>query len=467
MKNKTKIVATLGPATEDSKILSELIKNGLSVARLNMSHGDHAEHTKRIKALREAEKACSVPVGILLDLAGPKIRTGEVRNGQINLKKGENLKIVFKPIIGDEHSLYINYSNLAKEVSSGALILLDDGKRALRVVSIGKDFINTKVEIGGLIRSRRGVNIPGANLKISAITDKDKKDLLFGLKQEVDFVALSFVRGVKDVRDLRNILDKNKSKARIVAKIETPEAVSDIDEIIKESDAVMVARGDLAIEVGIEKIPTIQKMIIEKCNNAGKPVIVATQMLLSMVENETPTRAEVSDIANAIYDGADAIMLSEETAIGKYPKKVVSVMQRVASTVEENLPSYKKIVVMKDNIADSVSSSVVHNAEQICARAIVAMTESGFTARMLSRYRSNVLVYAVSSSIQTLRGLTMSFGVEPVYHSGAKTFDEARKIVASILKEEFKFKKGDRYIIAAGLKQGKSGSTNLMMIENI
>ncbi len=466
MKNKTKIVATLGPSTEDPKILSELIKNGLSVARLNMSHGNHEEHLMRIKALREAEKMSGQITGILLDLSGPKIRTGEVKNGQITLKKGDNLKIVFKPIIGDENNLYINYANLAKEVSPGAIILLDDGKRSLKVVSLGKDCINTKVEIGGLIRGRRGVNIPGANLKISAITEKDKKDLAFGIKQDVDFVALSFVRSVKDVIELRSLLQKGKSKARIVSKIETPEAVEDIDNIIKESDAVMVARGDLAIEVGIEKIPTIQKMIIEKANNAGKPVIVATQMLLSMVENETPTRAEVSDIANAIYDGADAIMLSEETTIGKHPKKVVSIMQRVSCVVEENLPNFKKIIVMKNNIADSVSSSVVHNAEEVEAKAIIALTESGFTARMLSRYRSNVPIYAISSSQKTLRLLMLSFGVIPTHHAGAKTFEEARSVVSKIAKDVCKLKKGDKYVIAAGLKQGKSGGTNLMLIEN-
>lgn len=467
MKNKTKIVATLGPSTEDPKILAELIKNGLSVARLNMSHGNHDEHAGRIKSLKEAEKMSGSMVATLLDLSGPKIRTGEVKNGQITLKKGSSLKIVFKPIIGDENNLYINYGGLGKELKPGAIILLDDGKRSLRVISIGKDYINTKVEMGGMIRGRRGVNIPGANLKISAITEKDKKDLLFGIKQDVDFVALSFVRSLKDIQDLKKLLEKNKSNAKIVAKIETPEAVACIDEIIKYTDAVMVARGDLAIEVGIEKIPTIQKMIIEKCNTAGVPVIVATQMLLSMVENETPTRAEISDIANAIYDGADAIMLSEETTIGKYPKKVVSLMQRVACVVEENLPKYKKIQVMKNNISDSVSSSVVHNAEQVDASAIIALTESGFTARMLSRYRSNLSIYAVSSSQKTLRSLMLSFGVLPVYHAGVKTFDDARDIVVKIAKDKCNLKKGDKYVIAAGLKQGKSGSTNLMLIETV
>ena len=467
MKNKTKIVATLGPATEDPKILVELIKSGLSVARLNMSHGNHEEHAGRIQSIKKAEKMSGSLVATLLDLSGPKIRTGEVKNGQITLKKGDSLKIVFKPIMGDENNLYINYAGLGKELKPGAMILLDDGKRSLRVVSIGKDCINTKVEIGGMIRGRRGVNIPGANLKISAITEKDKKDLLFGIKQEVDFVALSFVRSVKDIQDLRKLLQKHKSTAKIVAKIETPEAVSCIDEIIKETDAVMVARGDLAIEVGIEKIPTIQKMIIEKCNNAGVPVIVATQMLLSMVENETPTRAEVSDIANAIYDGADAIMLSEETTIGKHPKKVVSLMQAVSCEVEKDLYPYKKIGVQKNNIADSVSSSVVHNAEQVEASAIIALTESGFTARMLSRYRSNLPVYAISSSQKTLRSLMLSFGVMPVYDKGAKTFEEARGVVSNIAKNICKLKKGDRYVIAAGLKQGKSGSTNLMLIENV
>lgn len=466
-KTKTKIVATLGPSTGDPKVLAELIKNGLSVARLNMSHGSHDEHRGRIQALDVARKATGVEVATLLDLAGPKIRTGEMENGEITLIKGSTVTLVFKPTICSPEVLYINYPNLQKELKVGTHVLLDDGKRSLIVTKVNKDTITTKVEIGGKIRSRRGVNIPGAHLSISAITAKDKKDLVFGISEDVDYVALSFVRNSKDIYDLRKLLNKAKSSARIVAKIETPEALQDLDKIIEATDAVMVARGDLAIEVGIEKIPTTQKNIIEKCNLAGKPVIVATQMLLSMVENETPTRAEVSDIANAIYDGADAVMLSEETAMGKFPVKAVSVMSSVASVVESSSIKHKKVYVMNGNISDSVSSSVVHNAEEIKANAIIALTESGFTARMISRYRSTIPVYAVSSSVKTIRTLMLSYGVFPVLRKGVKTFDEARNVVLEVAKGVCRLKKGDRYVIAAGLKQGKSGSTNLMLIENV
>ncbi len=467
MKTKTKIVATLGPSTTDPKTIAELIKNGLSVARLNMSHGSHDEHRGRIRALEQARKMTGVEVATLLDLAGPKIRTGEMDGGEVTLVKGSTVTLVFKPTICTPEVLYINYPNLQKELRVGTYVLLDDGKRSLLVTKVNKETITTKVVIGGKIRSRRGVNIPGAHLSISAITAKDRKDLVFGMSEDVDFVALSFVRNSKDIHDLRKLLNKAKSSARIVAKIETPEALADLDAIIEATDAVMVARGDLAIEVGIEKIPTTQKNIIEKCNSAGKPVIVATQMLLSMVESETPSRAEVSDIANAIYDGADAIMLSEETAMGKYPVKAVSVMNRVASVVEASSTKHKHVRVMRGNISDSVSSSVVHNAEEIGAQNIIALTESGFTARMISRYRSVMPVYAISSSIKTIRSLMLSYGVFPVHHKGVETFDEARKVVLDIVKNICKLKKGDHYVIAAGLKQGKSGSTNLMLIEKV
>ena len=467
MKTKTKIVATLGPASNTAKEISELIKLGLSVARLNMSHGSHEEHGERLKQLDLARKATRVEVASLLDLAGPKIRTGDVKGGEVTLKKGSDLRLVFSPVLGDEKTLYINYPKLRNEVKPGMFILLDDGKKKLKVISVGKDFVDTKVEVGGMIRSRRGVNIPGANLSISAITEKDKKDLVFGVKNGVDFVALSSVRSVKDIRELRSLLNKLKSEARMVAKIETPEALLDIDAIMEETDAIMVARGDLAIEVGIEKIPTVQKNLISRCNSKGKPVIVATQMLMSMVENATPTRAEVSDIANAIYDGADAIMLSEETAVGKFPKKAVEVMNRVASEVETGLTMHKHVSVMKGNIADSVSSSVIHNAEEVGAKAIIALTQSGFTARMLARYRSPLPVYAISSSIKTIRTLNLSFGVIPTFHKGAKKFEEARAIVSGIARSSANLKTGDSYIVCAGLMQGRSGATNMMLIENV
>lgn len=332
----TKIVCTIGPVTETEEMLAELLKEGMDMMRLNFSHGDFAEHQNRIDNLKKAMQETGLSALVLQDLAGPKIRIGDFENGLINLKEGELFTLTTDPIVGNEEKVSINYPNLPKEVAPGHTIFLHDGKKKLEVVEVKGNEIICKILIGGEIKSRRGVNLPDSDLSVSALTEKDKVDLEFGIKNKVDYIALSFVRTPKDIDELRDILKAKNCEAKIIAKIETPQAIKNIDEIIERVDGIMVARGDLAIEVPFEKVPLYQKQIIEKCHHAGKFVITATQMLESMIHSPVPTRAEVSDVANAILDGTDAIMLSEETTLGEHPTKSVHVMTKIAKEVEHN-----------------------------------------------------------------------------------------------------------------------------------
>ena len=465
---KTKIIATIGPGTNNIKKISELREAGVTFIRLNMSHGNHQDHGYVVDLVRQVEniktKKVNRYLGIIADLCGPKIRIGDFVKDSIELKVGQVFTLTTKKCIGDENKVFINYKSLPNEISVGSEILLDDGKKKLVVTGIkNKTDIETKVLVGGNIKSRRGVNIPNANLKISALTAKDRKDVEWGNQQRVDYFALSFVRHKKDVLKLRDILTKLKSKAGIISKIETPEAIENIDSIIEVSDAIMVARGDLAIEIGPEKVPYIQKQIIKKCNEVGIPVITATQMLESMVRNSTPTRAEVSDIANAIFDGTDAIMLSEETAIGSYPVEAVSIMSRTAIQAEETFQTHKRIKVKNDNLVDSVCSSVVHVAEDINAKLIIALTESGFTSRMVSRYRPKEIIIAATPHEVCARKTMLSYGVIPVVTEHYKGITSASEGVQKIILDMGLVKKGDQIILSAGVPFGKPGSTNTMV----
>ena len=387
---KTKIVATIGPSSSNEDTLVRMIEAGMNVARINCSHGTHEEYRANIETVRKAAVKAKTPVAILLDLGGPKIRIGEFTEGKISLDQGDEFILSTKKVEGDKYRVFINYPKLPKEVSPGMHIYLDDGKVDLEVLSVRGAEVRTKVIFGGEIRSRRGVNIPDADLSISTITKKDLSDIDFGIKINVDFVALSFVRSSKDILKLRTILMKRGSAAGIVAKIETRHAVKNIDEIIGAARAVMVARGDLAVEVPKEEVPLIQKMIIRKCNAAGKAVITATQMLDSMETHTTPTRAEVNDVANAIFDGTDAVMLSGESAIGIHPGHAIETMSRIALKVEHSAIYHEDILRLStfpEGIVDAVSSSVAHIVRTVKAKAIVALTESGFTPRTISRHK--------------------------------------------------------------------------------
>lgn len=467
---KTRIVATIGPASESVEVLQKLISAGLNVARMNFSHGDHKEHTERLANIRKAAKLAKQDVAILQDLGGVKIRIGDFAGGRIDLKEGETFRISTKECVGDENCVFINYKKLPCEVEEGQPILIDDGTKKLVVTKTSADEITTKVVVGGMIRSRRGVNVPGARLSCSALTEKDKHDAIeFGIKNKVDFIALSFVRTAKDILDLREILQQKKSKAKIIAKIETPEAIENLDEIISVTDGVMVARGDLAVEVPAEDVPHLQKMIIEKCNIVGKPVIVATQMLESMITVPTPTRAEVTDVTNAILDGADAVMLSAETAVGDYPEKVIQTMSSIAKRTEEGMHGLDII----DNeeytgrTVNAISHSAIQIAREIKAVAIVALTESGFSARKISRYRPKQPIVALTPHKQTHLHLQLSFGCESHLFKGFDTVKGTMAETKEFIKKEGLAKEGERIVIVAGVPFGESGSTNMVIVEKI
>jgi pyruvate kinase len=468
MLQKTKIITTIGPASQSLDIISNFHKRGVSFLRLNMSHGDFETHLKTINLRDEFEKNTGNILGLVFDLCGPKIRIGDFKDGFIDLKKSAKFILTTDKIVGDESRVYINYPNLTKDLKPGNKIMLDDGKKLLVVTSIiSEKEIETKVVFGGKLSSRRGVNMPDAELSISALTAKDKKDIDFGVKNGADYFALSFVRSKKDILELRKYLLKLKSKAKIISKIETPEAVLNIDDIIEVSDGIMVARGDLAIEIGAENVPYVQKQIISKCNNFGKPVITATQMLESMVRNPVPTRAEISDVANAIFDGTDAIMLSEETAVGEYPLESVKMMSKTALRIEQEIKTHKRIAVKPDDLVDSVSSSIVHVAEDIKAKLIIALTESGSTSRVISRHRPVQTIVSVTSYLVIARQCLLSYGVLPMITEAYKGITSATSGVTKELINKKLIKKGERFVLSAGVPFGKPGSTNTMVVVKV
>ncbi|PID52529.1 MAG: pyruvate kinase [Candidatus Moraniibacteriota bacterium] len=467
---KTRIVATIGPASENPVVLKKLIDAGLNVARMNFSHGDHVEHSERLEKIRKAMSKAKKEIAILQDLGGVKIRIGDFVDGSIDLKKGQKFIITSKKCAGNNKKVSINYKKLPKEVEVGQSILIDDGTKELCVTKTTDTEIETKVVTGGMIQSRRGVNVPGARLSCSALTAKDKKDIIeFGVKNNVDFIALSFVRSAKDVLQLRRILDKYKSDANIIAKIETPEAIENIDGIISVADGIMVARGDLAVEMPACDVPHLQKMIVKKCNIVGKPVIVATQMLESMITAPVPTRAEVTDVANAILDGADAVMLSAESAMGKYPLAAVRTMASIAKRTEKEI-SVKMITDIQkyaSRTVNAVSRSAIYIAEDIGAVAIVALTESGFSARKISRYKPRQDIIALTPRKKTHQNLQLSYGcfshVIDRFHSVVETVAFVKKFV----KKNGYAKKGERVVIVAGVPFEHAGTTNMVIVEEV
>jgi pyruvate kinase len=460
---KTKIVATIGPATRDPKTLKKMVLAGMSVVRMNMSHGDHAEHAETLRSVEIVRKQTGRPVPVLLDLCGPKIRIGDFSTESIELKNGTEFIVTTKSCVGDEKRVSINVPTLHKTMKPGMMILINDGKNKLEVTKIVGQDIYTRVIVGGMIRGRRGVNLPGAYLDISCLTEKDLKDLAWGIKQGVDFVAISFVRRGSDITELRNLLKKYKSPAKIIAKLETPESLDNLDEIIELTDSVMVARGDLAVEIGFEMVPAAQRLMIQKCNALGKPVIVATQMLELMIKSPVPTRAEVSDIASAVTLGADAIMLSEESAMGQYPVEAVHVMSSVTRQIEDMEGTHRRLRVQPENLVDSVSSSVVHVAEDISARAIVALTESGSTARVISRFRPPQTIYAVTPHAHVARQTYLSYGVEPLILPKPTSLSKVTEDIKKALLKKAVIAKGDAYVLACGIPFAEPGNTNTMM----
>ncbi len=471
---KTKIVCTIGPASESVEMLDNLIEAGMNVARLNFSHGNHEEHAVRIKRIREASEKAGKIVGILLDTKGPEIRTHKMENDAIELISGEAIDISMSEVLGNSERFSISYEKLIEDVQVGSIILLDDGLIELKVTNIdaNKGIISTYIENAGTLKNNKGVNVPGVSVQLPGITEKDAADILFGIEQEVDFIAASFVRRAKDVMEIRGLLESNNgAHIQIIPKIENQEGVDNIDEIIQVSDGLMVARGDLGVEIPAEEVPLVQKSLIHKCNIAGKPVITATQMLDSMQRNPRPTRAEASDVANAILDGTDAIMLSGETAAGMYPLEAVQTMDRIAKTTE-NAVDYRSIVTKLSkarevNLTDAMGQAVAHTAINLRVKAVIAPTESGYTAKMISKFRPGVPIIAVTSSIIPSRKLTLVWGVYPIVGKKAYSTDEILEVAVeeSILHQYVTH--GDLVIITAGLPVGLAGTTNLMKVHVI
>ena len=441
----------------------------MNVIRLNFSHGDFAEHQVRVDGIRKVMQKTGKTVAILQDLCGPKIRIGNFKDGSITLHEGKIFTLTTDDIEGTEERVHINYPQLPKEVSKGSIIMLHDGTKKLEVIEVKGNDIITKVVMGGNLSGRKGVNVPGANLSVSSLTEKDRADLEFGIKNKVDFVALSFVRRASDITELRDILKKRGLNARIIAKIETPEAVENFDDILEATDAVMVARGDLAIEIPTEEVPLVQKMIIHKCNMIGKPVITATQMLESMIKNPVPTRAEVSDIANAIIDGTDAIMLSEETTLGAYPVEAVKMMTRVANRVEKEVYTRDTIAEYDEShgVTDVVSQTAVRTAHAIGASLIIALTRRGNTARMIARYRPAERILALTDNCENVASLMLTFGCYPMVVPTFNAIYEIMDVVRATAIENKVGKKGDKVVIVAGMPFGKSSETNMILVETL
>ena len=406
---KTKIVCTMGPNTDNREIMKELALNGMDVARFNFSHGDHAEHKHRLEILESVREELGIPIASLLDTKGPEIRTGKLKDGKkVTLKEGDLYTLTTEEIVGDETRGYINYAGLAEDVKPGNRILIDDGLIELHVREVNGTDIVCRIENGGELGEKKGVNVPGVRVKLPALTDKDKEDIRFGVDAGFDFVAASFVRNADAIREIREILDEKGSAMQIIAKIENEEGIENIDSIIEASDGIMVARGDMGVEIPAEKVPHIQKMIIRKCNLACKVVITATQMLDSMIRNPRPTRAEVSDVANAVYEGTDAVMLSGETAMGSYPIEAVRMMSQIAEESERYLDYmfYQRRKVSAENlrnISNTVCYSSVATASDLEAPVIVAPSVSGFTTRMLSKWRPKALIAGLSPSMTAVR----------------------------------------------------------------
>lgn len=465
--NKTKIVATVGPASNSKEMLRALIKEGVDVFRLNFSHGTHEDHLKVIKNVRELNKELGTRVCLLQDLQGPKIRVNEMEPN-IVLERGQDLIITTNELLGNNNIISTSYQNLPKDVKVGDMILIDDGKIELKVKEVRNDEVLTEVIYGGLLKSRKGINLPFTKVSAPSLTEKDLKDLEFGIQNDVDWVALSFVRKAFDIQSMRAIIDSHKSSIRIVAKIEKPEALSNIDEIIAETDGVMVARGDLGVEIWMEEVPMVQKMLVEKCNRAGKPVIVATQMMESMIENPRPTRAETNDVANAVMDGADALMLSAETASGKYPLEVIRSMVRTVASVEKNPKIYyhfRSVEKSSPNyIHDNFVLAACKLAKDVGAKAIVGMTQSGYTAFQSSAYRPNANIFVFTSNASLLNKINLVWGSQAYYYDKTNSTDETISDVEATLKRDGHVKTGDIIIILASMPIHERQRTNTLKI---
>ncbi len=464
---RTKIVCTLGPASEEKAVIVNLVRAGMNVARLNMSHSTHQMHEKSIALIREIANELNTPIGILADLQGPKIRVGTLKE-KVILESGQQFILTTRDVPGNAIAVSVSLKDLPESVHKGQVILLDDGLLELVVDEVQNTDIYTTVVRGGELKDHKGINLPNASVKTSSITQKDISDLEFAIKHDVDMVALSFVRSAQDVVQLRSIMEEFGGSIPIISKIEKHEAVTNIDDIIAASYGIMVARGDLGIEIPIEQVPIVQKMIIEKCNQQAKPVITATQMLDSMIRNPIPTRAEATDVANAVFDGTDALMLSGETAFGQYPVEAVATMAKIAQYAEDSI-MYKAImeerkIYTRSIITDAIAFSASESAKTLGADCIITATQSGYTARKISKYKPRIPVLAVTTNKKVMNQLALSYGVVPVEIKHCEDINTLVDEALNICKQKELIHNGDLLIITAGILAGVTGGTNVLRV---
>lgn len=474
---KTKIICTMGPNTNDRELLKQLALNGMDIARFNYSHGDHEEQKGRIDLVKSVREEIGKPIAMLLDTKGPEIRTGVLKDDKkVTLEEGQTFVLTTRDVVGDNTMTHITYEGLPADVNAGSTILIDDGLIELRVVSKTATDIECKVVNGGELGGKKGVNVPNVKINLPGITDKDKDDIVFGIEQGYDFIAASFVRNAECIREIKEILKAHNSDIKIIAKIENAEGIENIDEIIDEADGIMVARGDMGVEIPAEQVPHIQKMIIKKCNDKFKPVITATQMLDSMMRNPRPTRAEVTDVANAIYDGTDAVMLSGETAMGKYPLEALKIMAHIAESTEEHLDYDKYInarnLHAKQTVSGAVSYASVTTAAHLNAKAIVTPTISGFTARVVSKYKPKNDIIALTPNDSVMRQMQIYWGVTPMKSAQEESTDAIMTNAVEVVKKAGMVKNGDTVVLTAGVAtsknpEAKKGITNVMRVITI
>lgn len=468
---RTKIIATIGPASNSPKIIDELLLAGVNVCRLNFSHGTHEEHRSVIMAIRSASLRLDLPVAILLDLRGPKIRTGRLEKGSVELKPGQMVNITTEDIKGDEKLISTTYKDLPRDVKPGDRILIDDGLIEVNVNKVNGNQVECRVIYGGVLQEHKGMNLPGVNVSAPSLSEKDKQDIDFGISQAVDYVALSFVRRASDVEALKDYMRDKGADLPIIAKIEKPEALDNLESIIEESDGIMVARGDLGVELSAEEVPTAQKKMISMANAAGKIVITATQMLESMINSPRPTRAEASDIANAVFDGTDALMLSGETAVGKYPVKAVEMMAKIAVQAEEADLNYRQLGRRKKTVASSFAQAVAFASyaasEELHSKAIVVFSQSGSTAKLVSKLRPPTPIITFTPVEETKRRLALVWGVRPFcIEFGGHTDEMVCRGEAAMLNNGLA-ELGDTIVVVSGTKVGMRGATNMMKIDKI
>lgn len=468
VQKRTKIIATIGPASRSKEMIWKLHQAGANIFRLNFSHGEHSDHQMVIDWVRELNKEHNTNICLLQDLQGPKIRTNQMEDGGVDIHAGDQIKIVADDFVGNAQKISTTYKTIAQDVAAGDTILIDDGNLELKVIGTDSKEVTAEVVFGGKLKSRKGINLPNTKISEPSLTEKDIRDLEYGISQDVDWIALSFVRTADDIIDLKNRIKAAGKDIKVISKIEKPEAIENMDAIIEATDALMVARGDLGVEIEMEKVPMLQKELVRKCNAASKPVIIATQMMESMITNPRPTRAEAGDVANALMDGADVVMLSGESAAGDYPVEAVSAMTRIIRNVEEKGDIYHKFSSIDKSSDTVLNDSLVYSAcrlaEATDAKAIIGMTESGYTAFQLAKRRPKAHIYVFTSNQALVTRLSLIWGVTALYYAEQETTDDTIQDVKNVLEEKGLINKGDVVINTASMPLWKKGRTNMLKI---